>query len=213
MQKAVSLLRASSPRQEKSGLGLDAQKWNVDQFAAITKRKIIAEFVEVGSGLKKNRPIIEAALKVCRETGATLLIANMDRLTRRLLFVVLLMESDIKFICVDKPNAGRLELLITAMIAENESLDIGRRTKEALRVAKTNGVKLGTSVFGLIRRKRQEYKAFAKRMKPIIRRFQKMGLTTTRQLVDALNDMHVKTFQGHDCRWHNSTVHRLLKTI
>ncbi len=213
MKKAVALYRASSRRQGKSGLGLDAQKLNVRNFAAFRKIKIIAEFTEVRSGTKKNRPIIENALKICKETNATLLIANMDRLTRRLLFAALLMESSIKFICVDRPNADYFELHISAAVAEKESRDISRRTREALQAAKARGVKLGTSVRELHRKRRQKYKAFAKRLKPKIKKYQEMGFNSIRAIVKILNDKKVKTFMGNNSKWHLSTVHKLLREI
>lgn len=213
MKKAVALYRASSPRQGKSGLGLDAQKSNVRNFAAFRKMRIVAEFTEVMSGRKKNRPIIENALKACKEKNATLLIANMDRLTRSMVFAALLIESDINFICVDRPNADRFELHISAAVAEKESRDISRRTKEALQAAKARGVKLGTSIKALLRKRRQQYKVFAKRLKPQIKGFQKEGFTSVRALVDVLNKKKVKTFMGGNSKWHLSTVHRLLKNI
>lgn len=213
MKKAVALYRASSRRQGKSGLGLEAQKTNVRRFAKFKKMKIIAEFTEVKSGLKKNRPIIDSVLKMCRETGATLLIANSDRLTRRLLFAELLWADNVDFVAVDRPDADRFELQITFAFAEKESRENGRRTREALQAAKERGVKLGTSIHGLLKKRRKKYKAFAIRMKPKIKKLMDKGYTTTRSLADALNTEGIKTFYGGQARWHLSTVHKLLKAI
>lgn len=213
MKKAVAYCRVSSKRQGKSGLGLEAQRKAIQEFARQNNMHIIAEFKEVESGRKNDRPIMAQVLETCKRSKATLLIARVDRLARRLLFIVTLMESDIPFISVDRPHADEYELHMEAANAQRESKIISKRTTDSLRIAKLRGVKLGTAVFELIRKKRQQYKAFAKRMKPVIIRLQKKGITTTRQLVAALNDKHIKTFQGHECHWHNSTVHRLLKAI
>jgi Resolvase, N terminal domain len=45
--------------------------------------QLTAEFTEVESGKRNDRPELEKALAACRRTGATLVIAKLDRLSRR----------------------------------------------------------------------------------------------------------------------------------
>lgn len=213
MQKAVAYYRVSSKRQGKSGLGLDAQRKAVRDFAAYRKIKIIAEFTEVESGKKDNIPGLSNVLDACKEHNATLLIAKLDRLARRLIFIATLMESSIRFISVDKPHADEYELHIDAANAQRESKIISQRTRDALQAAKRRGIKLGTAVKWLLKKKRLEYKAFAKQLRPKIKGFQKMGFTSVRALAKVLNDKKIKTFTGGNSRWHISTVHRLLKEL
>src|SRR5687768_418729 len=85
--KYVSYLRVSTARQGASGLGLEAQRQAVDSFLNGGKWKLIAEFVEVESGRKNDRPQLEDALRTCRLHGATLVVARLDRLSRNVHFL------------------------------------------------------------------------------------------------------------------------------
>lgn len=211
MKKAVAYCRVSSKRQGKSGLGLEAQDKAIWDFAQQNKMDIVAEFKEVESGSNNDRPIMAQVLEACKKHDATLLIARVDRLARRLLFIATLMESDIRFISVDRPYADEYELHMEAANAQRESRIISKRTREALQAAKRRGVKLGTAIKWLLRKRRREYKAFAMKLKPKIRLLQKRGYRSVRELVSVLNEKGVKTFTGGETRWHISTVHRLLK--
>ena len=95
------------------------------------------------SGKKNNRPELVSALEQCSATGATLLIAKLDRLARNVHFVSGLLESSVRFIAVDMPNADRFMMHVYAAMAEEEGRRISQRTKAALASAKARGVKLG----------------------------------------------------------------------
>lgn len=47
-------------------------------------------------------------------TGATLVIAKLDRLSRNLRFIAELQESKVKFVCADMPDANELTIHIFA---------------------------------------------------------------------------------------------------
>lgn len=213
MKKAIALFRVSSRGQQKSGLGLAAQRRQIHAFAVANKFTIINEFIERVPGWAINRPVVEKSLAECKRLNATLLIAKVDRLSRRVLFVATLMEAQIPFIAVDKPYADEYELHMEAANAQRESRIISQRTKAALQEAKRRGVKLGTSIWKVLRDRRKEYKAFARKMRPVIKKLQRKGLCSVRKLTDELNKRHIKTFMGGDSHWHLSTVHTLLKNI
>ena len=122
-------------------MGLESQQAAV---AAFTGGETIAEYVEVESGRKADRPQLTAAINHCRKTGATLVIAKLDRLARNVAFVANLMESGVEFVAVDNPNANRLTIHILAAVAEEEARAISTRTKVALAAAKARGTTLGT---------------------------------------------------------------------
>jgi DNA invertase Pin-like site-specific DNA recombinase len=126
----VAYYRVSTDKQGKSGLGLDAQRQAVAAFVA-ARGAILAEYTEVESGRKRDRPQLLAALSVCRRQKATLA------------FISNLMESRVDFVAVDMPEANRLTIHILAAVAEHERELIAKRTKAALQVAKTRGVRLG----------------------------------------------------------------------
>lgn len=139
----VSYLRVSTARQGASGLGLEAQRAAVQSFAAAGGHTIVAEFVEVESGRKADRPQLAAALGTCRLHRATLVIAKLDRLARNVAFIAGLMDGNVEFVACDMPHANRLTLHLMAAMAEHEREMISQRTKAALAAAKARGVKLG----------------------------------------------------------------------
>ncbi len=137
----VTYLRVSTDRQGQSGLGLDAQRMAVAAYVA--RRPVLGEFVEVESGRKDDRPQLAAALALCRQRRALLVIAKLDRLARSVAFISNLMASSVEFVAADMPQANRLTVHILAAVAEHEREVIAQRTKAALAAAKARGTRLG----------------------------------------------------------------------
>ena len=156
MKKAIAYYRVSTARQGESGLGLEAQRHAVSHFLELGQWELAAEFTEVESGKRKNRPQLNEALALCKKLKATLIIAKLDRLARNLHFVSGLMESSVDFVAVDNPTANRLTIQILAAVAEDEARRISERTKAALARAKARGTKLGTSAKALAEKHRRE---------------------------------------------------------
>jgi DNA invertase Pin-like site-specific DNA recombinase len=138
--KYAHYLRVSTDKQGIDGYGIDAQR------AAIAKYIPSAEFIEVESGKRKDRPELLKALEYCKKNSSVLVVAKLDRLARNVAFVSMLMESGVEFICADFPTANRLTIHILAAVAEHEALMISSRTKAGLKAAKEKGVKLGKSM-------------------------------------------------------------------
>jgi DNA invertase Pin-like site-specific DNA recombinase len=86
---------------------------------------------------------MERALEMCRLTGATLVIAKLDRLSRDAHFLLGLQKAGARFVAVDMPQANDLTVGIMALAAQEERKAISARTKAALGAAKARGVKLG----------------------------------------------------------------------
>ena len=143
--KIVSYIRVSTKAQGNSGLGLEAQRSAVGAFADSRGANIQAEYREVETGKKKDRPELTKALAHCRRSKATLVVAKLDRLARNVAFTSALMESDVDFVACDNPHANRLTIHILAAVAEAEAVAISERTKAALAAAKARGVKLGSA--------------------------------------------------------------------
>jgi len=143
VQLLVAYSRVSTKRQGQSGLGLEAQQAAVAQHVRSTAATLLAEYTEIESGTHSQRPQLAAALTRCRETGAILVIAKLDRLARNVAFLSALMDGDVEFRALDLPGASRFHLHIMAAVAEQEALAISQRTKAALQAAKARGVKLG----------------------------------------------------------------------
>jgi len=139
----------STDKQGRSGLGIEAQRAAVASYLDGFGVEPIAEFVEIESGKRADRPELARALADCRMRKATLVIAKLDRLARDAHFLLGLERSGIAFTAADMPNANRLTVGIMAMIAEEERRLISDRTKAALAAAKARGVQLGGRVENL----------------------------------------------------------------
>lgn len=126
----VSYLRVSTDRQGASGLGIEAQREAIRLHLNGTAP--LAELIEVESGTRSDRPMLQEALTLCRLHRAKLVIAKLDRLARNVHFVSSLMESGVDFVAVDFPTANRLTVHILAAVAEHEAQMISARTKAAL---------------------------------------------------------------------------------
>ena len=115
---------------KKQGLGLDAQRESVQR--QVGDSILLAEYQEKESGKVTSRPELQKALRHCQATGATLVIAKLDRLARNTAFISALMESGVEFICCDMPHANKLMIHIMAAFAEHEADIISQRTKAGL---------------------------------------------------------------------------------
>jgi len=137
----VAYLRVSTQRQGSSGLGLQAQQEIIRKY--LNGNSPIAEFIEVESGRKTDRPKLHEALELCKKKRATLIVAKMDRLSRNVSFTSQLLDSGIEIVFCDFPKANRLVLTIISAISEYEAGLIRQRTKAALQVKKEQGCQLG----------------------------------------------------------------------
>ena len=137
----VAYLRVSTQRQGTSGLGLQAQQEIIRNY--LNGDSPIAEFIEVESGRKSDRPKLHKALELCKKKKATLIVAKMDRLSRNVAFTSQLLDSGIEIVFCDFPKANRLVLTIISAISEYEVGLIRQRTKAALQVKKEQGCQLG----------------------------------------------------------------------
>lgn len=134
--KAVAYYRVSTTAQGRSGLGLEAQKAAVCDLAQQRRLTLLAEFTEVESGKRNDRPVLAQALHHARITNAMLVIAKLDRLSRNAAFLLTLRDSGVRFLAADVPDANDLTIGVLAVIAQAEREAISRRTKEALAAIK-----------------------------------------------------------------------------
>jgi DNA invertase Pin-like site-specific DNA recombinase len=211
MKKFVCYYRVSTDKQGSSGLGLEAQKQAVYNYINASG-EIISEFTEIESGKKNNRTMLNDALKLCKATKATLIIAKLDRLSRNVHFISGLLESGVDFIAVDNPHANKLMLHLLAAFAEHEREAISSRTKSALQAAKQKGVKLGEHAAKLSAENHNKAKQFAADMIDVIAEIKNKGFTTLEQITLQLNKMNVRTFHNKG-KWHIPTTSKLLKKI
>jgi DNA invertase Pin-like site-specific DNA recombinase len=221
--KIVAYHRVSTARQGSSGLGLEAQKKAIEELAASRGGLLVGSFTEVESGTNNQRPELEKALQLAKVTGATLVIAKLDRLSRNAAFLLTLRDSGVKFIAADMPDANDLTVGIMALVAQQEREAISKRTKEALAAAKARGVKLGNpNGAAALQRAGKGNKAgvkavqrnadqHAENLKPVIQELRSEGMCSLGQIAAALNDRGMLTPRGGS--WHKSSVRNLLARI
>jgi DNA invertase Pin-like site-specific DNA recombinase len=216
----VSYLRVSTDKQGRSGLGIEAQRAAVSSYLTGFGAARLAEFVEVESGKRDDRPELARALAECRVRKATLVIAKIDRLARDAHFLLGLQRSGIAFTAADMPNASRLTVGIMAMVAEEERRAISERTKAALAAAKARGVKLGGRVENLKNAELGRQKAAEARhakaasriadLAPIVEAIRSEGITSATGIAKALNERGIPTTRGG--RWQAVQVQRILRS-
>jgi DNA invertase Pin-like site-specific DNA recombinase len=218
--RVVGYERVSTTRQGASGLGIEAQRQAIDGFVAQKAGTLLARFTEVESGRNPDRPELKQALHLARVTGATLVIAKLDRLSRNAAFLLTLRDSGVTFAAVDLPEANDLTVGIMALVAQAEREAISRRTREALAVARSRGVKLGNPNGAAALRRAgkggaplraaiaMNADAHARDLGPVIEDIRAGGATSLRAIAAELNARGMLTRRGG--RWHVSTVTNLL---
>jgi len=219
--KFVSYLRVSTDKQGRSGLGLEAQREAVTQYLNGGRWKLVREFVEVESGKRDDRPELTKALHLCKVTGAKLVIAKLDRLSRDAHFLLGLQKAGVPFVAADMPEANEMVVGIMAVVAQAERKMISERTKAALQAAKRRGVKLGNPKGARHLRKlgnasavaavRQEASSRAANLRPVVGDIKGHGIVSVRRIADELNARGILTPRGG--RWHPTSAARLLKRL
>ena len=140
--KFVAYYRVSTAKQGRSGLGLDAQRASVRAY--VKDGRIVAEYVEIESGKRSDRPELAQAIAHASREGATLIIAKLDRLARSVAFIFALRDSGVRFLACDMPEANTLTIGLLAALAQHERELISERTKAALAAKKARGAVLGS---------------------------------------------------------------------
>lgn len=202
MKQYVIYTRVSTEEQGRSGLGLDAQERDIgiylENFSEVPW-EVIGRFQDVQSGGDDDRPQLAAALKLVRATGAELLVAKLDRLSRDVAFIAtLIKDKKVRLKVAQMPNADPFQLHLYAALAEKEREFISQRTKAALKAAKARGVQLGGLRDKTMKRNvaiQEKAKREAEKVMKIVGPLRQAGQTLT-AIAAALEDMGVKTSRG-----------------
>lgn len=211
--KFIAYYRVSTKRQGDSGLGLAAQKTAVLDYLNGGTWELLAEYTDVESGAEDSRPELARAIDHAKKAKARLLIAKLDRLSRKVSFVSSLMDSGVRFVAADNPSANELTINILAAVAQEERRLISQRTKAALAAAKKRGAKLGNPHLSKARAVANEARQsraanFASNVLPVIYRVQASGCQSLREIAAALNERGLKTRRGTE--WTAVAVSRVL---
>lgn len=208
-RRFVAYYRVSTRKQGQSGLGLDAQRTAVENHLGDGVTNVIAEFTEVESGRRNDRPALDEALAAARLHRAALVVAKVDRLTRSVGFLERLLEAGVDVRFADLPTiegpTGRFMLQQMAAVAELEAGLISARTKAALAAAKARGQRLGghrgeTLSTEARARGREEQSRLADRraadLSPQLKKLQTQGVTSPTSIARALTAQDIPTARG-----------------
>jgi DNA invertase Pin-like site-specific DNA recombinase len=216
MKKMVFYLRVSTSKQGADGNGIQHQMTVVNRYAEANGGEIVGQFIEVESGGKTDseRPQLAAALEKCKKENAVLVCSKIDRLSRNAEFLLRLMNSRVEFVCCDIPNCDRFTISLFAILAEKEKNMISERTKNALKMVKARGIKLGSpnpelSVIKMNEGARKGRIDFKNKIIPIINEIKSTGIETLQGVADCLNRRGISTRNGKV--WYPAQVRNLLQ--
>jgi len=214
MKQYVVYTRVSTEEQGRSGLGLEAQERDIGIYLETFSEvpwEVIGRFQDVLSGGSDDRPQLAEAIKMVRSTGAELLVAKLDRLSRDVAFIAtLIKDKKVRLRVAQMPNADPFQLHLYAALAEQERKFISERTKAALKAAKERGVSLGGLRDKTMKRNeaiQRKAKTEAEKAMRIIGPLRQAGQTLT-AIADTMNDMGAKTSRGG--KWSATQVMRVL---
>jgi DNA invertase Pin-like site-specific DNA recombinase len=216
----ITYYRVSTQQQGKSGLGLDAQKTAVMTYLGSYGGQTLASFTEIESGKDNERPELHKALKRCRQTRATLLVAKLDRLSRNAAFLLSLRDAGVRFVAADMPEANEAMIGFMAVMAQYERDQISHRTRVALAAAKARGTRLGnpnlrpgTAENAALARSALVSQATARAvdLNEVIMDAQQLGKTSLRQIAEHMNTLGIATPRGS--QWTAAGIQRLRKYI
>jgi DNA invertase Pin-like site-specific DNA recombinase len=233
----VTYRRVSTREQSKSGLGLKAQERDIKIYLESYSPEpweIIGEFIEIESGANSERPELQKAIDLTKRSKAVLLVAKLDRLSRKVSFIANLMDDKrLDFKVASMPHAEKFQLHIYAALAEQERDFISKRTIAALAEKKASGAKLGnprkrnrmvknkltgeselkTGWDEALSRGRDNLRSqadqFAGNVLPIINQIKSTGIDTLQGISEALNYRGIKTQRGGS--WYPTTVKKIIE--
>jgi DNA invertase Pin-like site-specific DNA recombinase len=221
----VTYFRVSTRKQGASGLGIEAQRIAVANYLGGGESRVVAEFTEVESGRRSDRPALDRALTAARVHQAALVVAKVDRLTRSVGFLARLLEAGVDVRFADLPAiegpTGRFMLQQMAAVAELEAGLISSRTKAALSAAKARGQRLGGNRGVVLNAKaramgREAQARVADRrahdLAPLLDELRAMGNQSPAAIARALTERGIPTARGRGV-WSAGQVMRIERRL
>jgi DNA invertase Pin-like site-specific DNA recombinase len=147
MKHAIGYLRVSTSEQGRSGLGLAAQRHDIEAFSQREGFSIKSWHQDIQTGAGKDALLLRVGLamglKEARAARCPLIVSRLDRLSRNVHFITGLMEHKVHFVVAALGrDCDDFTLHIYASLAEQERKMISERTKAGLARSKK---KLGLS--------------------------------------------------------------------
>lgn len=175
MKDAIGYMRVSTSEQGRSGLGLAAQRRDIEAFSEREGFSIRSWYQDIQTGAGKDalllRPGLAAALVLARSAHAPLIVSRLDRLSRNVHFITGLMEHKVHFVVAQLGrDCDEFTLHIYASLAEQERKMISERVKAAIAIAKAKGRRFTLQTCSNALRRRIRAASLAARQKAAIER-------------------------------------------
>jgi site-specific DNA recombinase len=212
--KAIGYVRVSTDKQADRGVSLEAQTAKIRAMTTLQDCELLEVIVDAGESAKSlNRPGM-ARLLAMVDAGEvnTIIVAKLDRLTRSVKDLALLLERvqkrGVSLVSVAESldtgsAAGRLVLNIMVSVSQWEREAIGERTRTAMSFKKSKGERVGELPFGF----RPAADGVHLEAEPLeqdiincVRALSLEGLST-RRIASRLNDRGLKTRRGGSWRF------------
>jgi DNA invertase Pin-like site-specific DNA recombinase len=216
MSKIIGYIRVSTSEQGNSRNGLDAQRADLQRFAAAEGLELVTIEEEVASGALDltKRPVLHKALALARKHKCAVVVSKLDRLSRDVAFISALMARGVPFVVAELgTDVDPFVLHLYASLAEKERRMIGIRTKQALASLKAKGVKLGnlsslpTAAANGHASIVANADAFASNLRPTVQRMLDAGMSL-QAIARELNAQGTPTARGG--QWAATTVSNLV---
>ncbi|HIE44241.1 MAG TPA: recombinase family protein [Candidatus Omnitrophica bacterium] len=218
--KVIGYIRVSTEEQAREGISLEAQEAKIKSYVELHNLGEVEIIRDEGkSGKDLNREGIQEILRLAKEKRINhLIVYKLDRLTRRTLDLLTLIEE------VFKPNnveihsitekidtstaQGKFFLTIIGALSQMERDLISERTREALRYKISQGEPVGSPPLGYIAENKrlsevEEELEIIRYIKKLRRK--KLSL---RQIANRLNEQSIPTKRGGT--WYAGTVRYIL---
>jgi site-specific DNA recombinase len=218
--KAIGYARVSTDKQADGGVSLEAQQEKIRAMAVVQGAALQDLIVDAGESAKTlDRPGMERLLALVDARKVdTVIIAKLDRLTRSVKDLALLLERftrrGVALVSVAESldtntAAGRLVLNIMVSVSQWEREAIGERTRDAMAHMKATRQAYSPTPYGFERNgDRLDAADDEQGTVQQIRQWHSAGWTL-RKIAGELNRMGVVTKNG-GAAWYASTVRRIV---
>lgn len=215
----IGYARVSSDDQGRSGLGLEAQEAAIRSHASHMGWTLVDVVREVASGKgmrERDRPHLRDVLTRLRDAddpAEGVLVAKLDRLSRSVVDGARMFEraraEGWHIVAIDlqldtSTPMGEMMANLMLTIGQWERRMIGERTRDALSVRRSKGVKLGRPLTADEVARREAGAA-------VIAQLRAGGLSI-RAIADRLNADGVPTISGAG-RWNRDIVHKIVREL
>lgn len=197
MKTAVAYLRRST--KDRQAHSFDRQRASIEMWARSNDVEIVSWFQESVSGRLglESRPELVKAFA----SDLPVVVSSVDRLSRDVAIGASILKERKVVVAELGLDVDSLILNVLLCVSEAETRRLSLRVKQGLQRAKARGVKLGNPRLDEARAKahkacREQGDRTAETYAPMIRRAQKAGASSSREIASFLNEFGVKSPRG-----------------